>query len=193
MRSTLAVLLLAATAAGCAHARKEAPPVAMSPSPPQAVAAAISTPPPAAPPASSPANCQADDQCATSELCLQARCVAIDSTTAACARTSTHFDFDRAVIKESDFPVLQREARCLEAQPAVHLRVEGNCDERGTTAYNLVLGQRRATADQRYLVNLGIPSSRISTVSYGKERPVCRSESEVCWAQNRRDDMVKAQ
>lgn len=191
MRSAISVLLLA-TAAACAHATQSASPAEMNPGTPPASAVAVASPP-APPVARAPASCATDDQCSASELCVQARCVAIDAATPACDRTSTHFDFDRALVKETDFPALQREARCLQARPDTHLRIEGNCDERGTTAYNLVLGQRRASADQRYLVNLGVASSRISTVSYGKERPLCKSEGEVCWARNRRDDLVKGQ
>ena len=192
MRRVLSLMLLTATAA-CAHARKETPPVAERP--PAAVIPAAPAPMALAPTpvVAAPAACQADDQCTGDQLCVQSRCVAIDTNTAACNDVSTHFDFDRAIIHENDFPTLQREARCMTARPQTKVRIEGNCDERGTTAYNLVLGQRRAAADQKYLVNLGVPKGRISTVSYGKERPRCKEETESCWAQNRRDDLEKVQ
>ena len=64
--------------------------------------------------------------------------------------------------------------------------VEGHCDERGTTEYNLALGERRATETKKYLVELGVPEGRIKTISYGEERPVCRQHDESCWSKNRR-------
>ena len=116
--------------------------------------------------------------------------MAIDSTTTACDAISTHFDFDRSTVRSDDFSALQRAARCLKARPLTKVRIEGNCDDRGTTAYNLALGQRRAAASQKYLVDLGIPASRTSTVTYGKEKPRCTEDTESCWATNRRDDLL---
>ena len=72
----------------------------------------------------------------------------------------------------------------------VTVAVEGNCDERGTKEYNLALGDKRAAAAKQYLISLGIPSSRVSTVSYGKEKPVCTESTEGCWAKNRRDHFI---
>jgi len=72
----------------------------------------------------------------------------------------------------------------------VPLTVEGNCDERGTKEYNLALGDKRAAAAKQYLISLGISSSRISTISYGKEKPICTESTEACWAKNRRDHFV---
>ncbi|MCU0584256.1 MAG: OmpA family protein, partial [Syntrophales bacterium] len=68
--------------------------------------------------------------------------------------------------------------------------VEGNCDERGTNEYNMALGQRRADAAAKYLMDLGIAKDRVSTVSYGEEKPVCKDANEACWSKNRRGDFV---
>ena len=72
----------------------------------------------------------------------------------------------------------------------VNVVVEGNCDERGTKEYNLALGDKRAAASKQYLITLGIASSRVSTISYGKEKPVCTESTEGCWAKNRRDHFI---
>jgi peptidoglycan-associated lipoprotein len=72
----------------------------------------------------------------------------------------------------------------------VKVNIEGHCDDRGTTEYNLALGAKRAQVAQNYLVSLGVPASRLSTISYGEEVPVCREENESCWQKNRRDRFV---
>jgi peptidoglycan-associated lipoprotein len=97
-----------------------------------------------------------------------------------------HFDYDRYAIRDTDRGMLQRQASWLLKYPNVRVTLEGNCDERGTREYNLALGARRAEAVKEYLGELGVPLARMSTVSYGKERPVCTQSDETCWAQNRR-------
>ena len=97
-----------------------------------------------------------------------------------------HFDFDRYVIRKEDIHVLEGHARWLKANAKDLLLIEGHCDERGTNEYNLALGERRATAAVQYLVAQGISPQRITTVSYGKERPQCAEHNEACWAKNRR-------
>ena len=74
--------------------------------------------------------------------------------------------------------------------PRSKVRIEGNCDERGTKEYNQALGQRRAASAKKYLVDMGISAKRISLISYGKEKPVCSESSEGCWQKNRRDDLI---
>lgn len=184
MRRAISLILL--TVAACSHASKAAPTPVVSP--PPAPVAALVAPVPAAP---APASkiCQADTECPGSELCLSSRCVPIDASTTACDGLAIHFDLDEALIRQVDAPVLQRESRCLNAKSGSRIKVSGNCDERGTAAYNLALGHRRAVAAQRYLTDLGVPASRIETVSYGKERPRCTEHAEACWAVNRRDDL----
>jgi len=96
------------------------------------------------------------------------------------------FDFDRSDIKPEGQQVLQRQADWLKTYGSVTVTVEGHCDERGTREYNLALGERRASAVKKALVALGVPRTRISTISYGKERPAVVGSNEAAWAQNRR-------
>ena len=135
------------------------------------------------------ATCQADADCGRSSLCLGGRCEVIGEGTVACDALAIHFAFDEASLLAGDTSTMQRALRCLEARPGRRARVEGHCDERGTTAYNLALGKRRAEAARRYLVDLGAPDSRIETTSFGKERPTCSEHTEACWSENRRADI----
>lgn len=96
------------------------------------------------------------------------------------------FGFDRYDLTPEARATLEAQAAWLQQYPNVTVQVEGHADERGTRAYNLALGDRRATAARNYLVALGIPDSRISTISYGKERPAVLGSNEAAWAQNRR-------
>lgn len=101
-----------------------------------------------------------------------------------------HFDFDRYALRPGDREILNRNAQVLKEYSTTKIRIEGNCDERGTVEYNLALGEKRARAAQDYLINLGIDASRISIISYGKERPKYPGHNEEVWAKNRRDDFV---
>ena len=97
-----------------------------------------------------------------------------------------YFDFNDYGIRADAQPVLAAQASWLNRYGAVQVRIEGNCDERGTREYNLALGERRATSVRNALVALGIPTARIKTISYGKERPAVLGSNEAAWAQNRR-------
>ena len=99
---------------------------------------------------------------------------------------AVYFPFDSARIEDGDKPALQAVAR--EAKGS-RIRIEGNCDERGTTEYNLALGDRRARAAAEYLERLGVPAQRIDFVSYGRERPKAPGHDNAAWAKNRRDDI----
>jgi peptidoglycan-associated lipoprotein len=99
------------------------------------------------------------------------------------------FDFDSAVLRDDARPVLQTVAAALRQRPGT-VRVEGNCDEVGTTEYNLALGEQRARAAKEYLVHLGIPGREIATISYGAQRPKDLGHDETAHARNRRDDFV---
>ena len=102
-----------------------------------------------------------------------------------------YFDFDQYGIRDDAVSTLQENAQLLSAQyQDSSVLIEGHCDERGTTDYNLVLGERRAQAVKDYLVNLGVSSSRIQIVSYGKERPSCTGSEESCYQENRRGHVV---
>ncbi|MBX7533591.1 peptidoglycan-associated lipoprotein Pal [Qipengyuania sp. 1XM1-15A] len=102
------------------------------------------------------------------------------------ANTVVYFDTDRYNIDAEDSAKLQTQAQYFSQYSNVTFTIEGHTDERGTREYNLALGERRANAAKNYLVSLGIPASRIRTVSYGKERPVALGSNEAAWAQNRR-------
>lgn len=97
-----------------------------------------------------------------------------------------YFDTDRYNIDSADAAALTKQAQYLQRYSDRRITIEGHCDERGTVDYNLALGERRANSAKNYLVSLGISASRISTVTYGKERPVALGSNEAAWAQNRR-------
>lgn len=104
-----------------------------------------------------------------------------------------YFDFDKSALKPQARETLKKMAEIMQANPAYNLLIEGNCDERGTVEYNLKLGERRAMSAKRYLAKLGIDADRISTVSYGKERPVDPGHNRAAWAKNRNDHFVVKQ
>jgi peptidoglycan-associated lipoprotein len=96
------------------------------------------------------------------------------------------FDYDRSVVRDDARGPLQRNVDWLRRWTGTRITVEGHCDSRGSSEYNIALGDRRAAAVKEYLVNLGVPADRILVVSKGKEQPFCRDENEGCWQQNRR-------
>jgi len=113
--------------------------------------------------------------------------VAVDTTA---ITAPIYFDFDKSDIRPDAATTLDRKIPWLQSNPGMRIRIEGNADERGSDEYNLALGQRRAAAAKRYLVERGIDASRFDLVSYGEERPVCTDHNEDCWQRNRRDDFV---
>ena len=104
-----------------------------------------------------------------------------------------YFDFNKADVRADARTALAKTADFLRNYPQIRVTIEGHCDERGSTEYNLALGDRRASAVKQYLVSLGISGDRISTVSFGKEKPFCTQGNEACWQQNRRGHFVRAQ
>jgi peptidoglycan-associated lipoprotein len=103
-----------------------------------------------------------------------------------------YFDLDKADIRSDARAAMAKTADFLRNYPQVKVVVEGHCDERGSTEYNLALGDRRAAAVKQYLVSLGIGADRMSTVSYGKEKPFCTESNEDCWQRNRRGHFIMA-
>jgi peptidoglycan-associated lipoprotein len=101
-----------------------------------------------------------------------------------------YFDFDQSVIRPDAQEVLRKKAEFLRENSGSSVIIEGHCDERGTAEYNLALGERRALAAKAFLMNMGISSSRLSTISYGEERPVDPGSNEEAWARNRRAHFV---
>jgi len=100
------------------------------------------------------------------------------------------FDFDKYDIRPDSKPILHSLADWLINNPSVEVILEGHCDERGTNEYNLALGDRRTKATMDYLIALGIPSSRLETISYGEEKPLCAEKTEGCWQRNRRAHFI---
>ena len=100
------------------------------------------------------------------------------------------FDYDKSEVRDDSRAALTHDAdllkRIFAADPSFMVVIEGHCDERGSTEYNLGLGDRRATGAKEFLVQLGVPGDRISTISYGKDRPVCTDATEECYQRNRR-------
>jgi peptidoglycan-associated lipoprotein len=96
------------------------------------------------------------------------------------------FDYDRAAIRNDGKATLEQDARLLKGENGWKLLISGHCDERGTLAYNLVLGERRAQSVMRYLGDLGLPTAQIQVTSYGKEKPFCTEHNKDCWQKNRR-------
>jgi len=103
-----------------------------------------------------------------------------------------YFDYDKADIRPDARESLSKTADFLKNYPQIKVTIEGHCDERGSTEYNLGLGDRRASAVKQYIISLGISADRLSTVSYGKEKPFCMEHNESCWQQNRRGHFVKS-
>ena len=164
-------LLLAGVSAAAACSKKA--PEQLPPPPPQPTRVAEAAPPPAATPAPTrPSGPQVGSQ--------EHFANAVGNS------TTVYFDTDRFNIDSADAAALQAQAQYFAQYPGVNFTIQGHCDERGTREYNLALGERRANAAKNYLVSLGIDSSRITTVSFGKERPVALASHEAAWAQNRR-------
>jgi peptidoglycan-associated lipoprotein len=149
---------------GCSHEQKA--PLARPAAPP--VAARAPAPPPAR---DEPTQAVNDDSSQDKEPAI-------------------YFDFDSALLRGDSHQVLQQVASEVRAEKTGKIRIEGNCDELGTTEYNLALGEARARAAKTYLVHLGVPDGRVATVSYGAERPKYPGHDDQAHAKNRRDDLV---
>jgi peptidoglycan-associated lipoprotein len=165
MKPVIALMLVSALAA-CSHARpapetEPAKPAAAAPEAAPAPAPAAATPPPAQ--AAAPVPVPND---------------------------SLYFDFDRSDLTPQSTELLARLGPLLAQHSELHLRVEGNCDERGSEEYNIALGQRRAGAAKKYLVQLGARDDQITARSYGKDKPRAQGHDEESWRQNRRDDLI---
>jgi peptidoglycan-associated lipoprotein len=178
---TLSLLLLAG---GCHHEKV----AVVSPSKPMLAGPPPTTVRPSAHEQGSGGTtaCKADLDCMDKQLCIGGSCVDITAGLPECSMVRVHFDFAMAEIHDNEVPALNRIASCLKADLALHVRIEGNADERGTEEYNLALGDRRATAVARYLESLGVTQEQLRTVSYGQDKPFCVEHDESCWAKNRR-------
>ena len=116
----------------------------------------------------------------------EAAMMAEDARMRAFVEEHIHFDFDKYDLKPKAMMILDEKAAYLREHPEVRVLIEGHCDERGTNEYNLALGDRRANSAKNYLVRSGVAESRITTISYGEEQPLCMDHAESCWWKNRR-------
>ncbi len=169
------IILSAASLAACATKPKPAP-VAEAPPPPPPPAP---PPPPEAPPPPPPAP--------TGPVPGSTQDFVIN------AGDLVYFDYNQYAVRDDARPILNRQAAWLLRYPAVHVRIEGNCDERGTREYNFALGSRRANAVRDYLVGRGLTTARIETISYGKEKPIDTGTGEEAWTHNRNAHSVITQ
>lgn len=172
-------VLFSLTAAACAS---RAPEPAPAPPPPAAPAA----PPAPAPPKPAPEP-PAPRELTEEELFAKKT---LEELNAERPLADVFFDLDESTIREDARGPLQKNAEWLKRWTSTRITIEGHCDERGSSEYNLGLGERRANAVKDYLVNLGVPADRITTVSKGKESPFCTESNESCWQQNRRAHFI---
>jgi peptidoglycan-associated lipoprotein len=194
----LAIVALIVLAGACA--RRPVVPVASAPAPSRAVEApppapapAPVAPPPVAPAPAAPAPPPPPAPVAVAPPPAPALAPVKEFRSSDNVRP-IYFDFDKAQVRPGDAKILVANAAWLNANPGYLLLIEGHCDERGTNEYNLALGDRRAKATMEFLVAQGVKMDRMSTISYGEERPTCTSHDEACWAKNRRSQfLVKEQ
>jgi len=172
---------------GCPKKKPKTPPPDLNvetttvPAPP-------ATPPPATevtPPATPPVADKKEDPLLSSDLQ-----VVNDELRRRGFSPDVYFDYDESTLTDDTRQKLSRNADLLKSQPQFSVTIEGHADSRGTSEYNLALGERRANAARDYLSSLGVAATRMRTISYGKERPVCTEEAESCWSQNRRAHMI---
>jgi peptidoglycan-associated lipoprotein len=117
---------------------------------------------------------------------LRAEAAAREAAKTAFITENIHFAFDSSVLSDQAQHILNSKADYLRTNPDTTATVEGHCDERGTNAYNIALGERRAESVKNFLVNLGISADRLNTISYGEKRPIAMGQNEASWAKNRR-------
>ncbi len=174
MKRICAALLVTLTAA-CSTTAPPAPP----PPPPQQKAPEPPPPPPPPPPPKA-------EPVAPAESPMQM----FEKMRAGLVNRSVYFDFDKSAIKPDQVAAITDNAKLASTYSNDYVTVQGNCDERGSSEYNLALGQRRADAVRQRLLLIGIPESRIETISFGKEKPRALCHDESCWSVNRRADFV---
>lgn len=165
---TLRILALCAALVACAHTQEPAPVVAPRPEP-----VAQPAPPPAVAPAPTPVPEVKPVQ---------------PAIVAEVPAASIYFAFDKSFLTEESRAALEKLVGIASAS-GTKVRIEGNCDERGSVEYNIGLGQRRADSAKSYLVRLGVPAGNIATISFGEERPKLLGHDEASWRENRRDDV----
>jgi peptidoglycan-associated lipoprotein len=182
MKSAVRVLAVVALVGsiGLGACGKKKPATAPAPPPPAPAPATTPAPPPPPPPAPAPAP----DRAPTEEELFAKK--TIDDLNREGVLADAFFDLDSAQLRDDSKAGLQKNVDWLKRWGTTKVMIEGHCDSRGTSEYNLALGERRAKAVQDYLLSLGVPTDRVTIVSKGKEQPFCGDENESCWQQNRR-------
>jgi peptidoglycan-associated lipoprotein len=177
------VLVIAVGAAACHKKAPVVAPAAPPPTPPPAAPAPPPrpNPPPPPPAAAAPAPLTEEEIFARKSL---------EELNAEKPLGDVFFDLDESTLDDADRAPLQKDAEWMKKWPSTKVTVEGHCDSRGSSEYNLALGSRRADSVREYLISLGIDGSRILVVSKGKEQPFCTEENDSCWAQNRRGHFI---
>jgi peptidoglycan-associated lipoprotein len=147
-------------------------------------------PTPPAPPARAAAPAPTPPRPLTEEEAFNRK--SVDALNAERPLSDAFFDYNQTALRDDARTALQRDAQWLNRWKSTKIIVQGQCDERGTAEYNLALGEERARVVKEYLTSLGVPDARVTSVSLGKESPVCHEENESCWSQNRRGHFVIA-
>jgi peptidoglycan-associated lipoprotein len=173
MKRLAICLVVAALAAGCASKERQA-------EPPVSDRSTATTPPPSSTPPTSQTTPRTTESVGGNPL---------KDPNNILSKRSVYFDFDSNAVKDEYRNLIQAHARYLNDHRDAHIRIEGNCDERGSREYNLALGQRRAEAVKKIMTVLGVQDNRIETVSFGEEKPVAPGHDEDSWAKNRRGDI----
>jgi len=181
-----ALVLCLALSAGLAGCTKKAPAATPAPPPPAPPAAPVVPPPPPPPPAP-PATPPSNPVLSEEEIFKNKT---LEQLNAERPLSDVFFDLDQATIRDEARGLLQKDVDWLKRWSGTRITVEGHCDERGSTEYNLALGERRANAVREYLMALGVPGTRVQIVSKGKESPFCSESNEGCWQQNRRGHFI---
>jgi peptidoglycan-associated lipoprotein len=177
---TLALCLITVLAVSACGKKK---PVTPAPPPPAAATKPENPPPPPPPPAATPETHVPTDEEIFSKMSLE-------ELNAKKPLGDAYFSLDSSELSEDARGALQKDADWMKKWTSTKVTVEGHCDSRGTSEYNLALGERRSTAVKSYLASLGIGADRVMTVSKGKEQPVCSDANESCWKQNRRGHFI---
>ncbi len=134
-------------------------------------------------------SCGGDDDCPEGSACVSGACAAGVARKVKCEMKPVHFDYDQAAIKKGERSAIDDDLQCLQKQAAKKVKVEGHTDERGTTEYNIALGNRRAQAVKKYLKHAA-PDVTVETESFGKEKPADPGHDEGAWAKNRRAELT---
>jgi peptidoglycan-associated lipoprotein len=183
-RRLFSVLVLSSVVAFAACHKKIAP---APPPPPPPPPAATPAPPPPPPPPAAPAPAPTPRPLTEDEIFARK---SVDELNSEKPLDDVFFDLDKSDLRDDARNALQKDADWMKRWTGTQVTVEGHCDSRGSSEYNLSLGSRRANAVKEYLQSLGIAANRVTVVSKGKEQPFCSEQNESCWQQNRRGHFV---